>query len=48
MPPVVNVVGRSVFDEYYWSDSPFFTVLHDEGVIDEKPEEYAAAVRSQF
>jgi len=48
MPPVISVVGRSVFDEYYWSDSPFFTVLHDEGVIDEKPEEYAAVVRSQF
>lgn len=48
MPPVVNVIGRSVFDEYYWSDSPFFTVLHDEGVIGQRPEEYAAAVRSQF
>ena len=48
MPPVVDIVARSVFDEYYWSDSPFFTVLHDEGVIGERPETYAAAIRSQF
>jgi galactose-1-phosphate uridylyltransferase len=48
MPPVLDVVARSVFDEYYWSDSPFFTVLHDEGVIEEPPEAYAADVRSQF
>ncbi|MFC7047376.1 hypothetical protein ACFQH6_19900 [Halobacteriaceae archaeon GCM10025711] len=46
--PVLNVVGRSVFDEYYWSDSPFFSVLHDEGVVDVAPEEYAAAAGEQF
>ena len=42
VPPVLDVVARSVFDEYYWSDSPFFTVLHDEGVVDVAPETYAA------
>jgi len=48
MPPVLNVVGRAVFDEYYWSDSPFFTVLHDEGVVATPPEEYAALARERF
>ncbi len=48
MPPVLDVVARSVFDEYYWSDSPFFTVLHDEGVVDVAPETYAAEAREQF
>jgi galactose-1-phosphate uridylyltransferase len=48
MPPVINVVGRAVFDEYYWSDSPFFTVLHDEGVVATPPEEYAAGARGEF
>ncbi|MFC6837214.1 hypothetical protein [Halomarina ordinaria] len=48
MPPVMDVVARSVFDAYYWSDSPFFTVLHDEGVVDVAPEEYATEARAQF
>ncbi|WP_254536509.1 hypothetical protein [Halomarina litorea] len=48
MPPVLDIVARSVFDEYYWSDSPFFTVLHDEGVVDVAPETYAAEAREQF
>jgi len=48
MGPVVNVIARSVFDEYYWSDSPFFTVLHDEGVVATAPEDYAAAAREAF
>jgi galactose-1-phosphate uridylyltransferase len=48
MPPVLDVVARSVFDEYYWSDSPFFTVLHDEGVVDLAPETYAAEAREAF
>jgi galactose-1-phosphate uridylyltransferase len=48
VPPVIDVIARSVFDEYYWSDSPFFTVLHDEGVVDVAPEDYAAEVREQF
>lgn len=46
--PVIDVIGRSVFDEYYWSDSPFFTVLHDEGVVDVAPEEYGAAAAEFF
>ncbi|MFB6303755.1 MAG: hypothetical protein ABEH47_01205, partial [Haloferacaceae archaeon] len=29
LPPVMDLIGRSVFDEYYWSDSPFFVTLHD-------------------
>jgi galactose-1-phosphate uridylyltransferase len=48
VPPVIDVVARSVFDEYYWSDSPFFVALHDEGVVDVAPEEYAAEVRERF
>lgn len=46
--PVIDVVGRSVFEAYYWSDSPFFTVLHDEGVVDEAPEEYGPAAAGGF
>ena len=42
LPPVMDLIGRSVFDEYYWSDSPFFVTLHDEGVVDVAPETYAA------
>jgi galactose-1-phosphate uridylyltransferase len=48
MRPVVELVARSVFEEYYWSDSPFFTVLHDEGVVDEAPETVAADASSFF
>ncbi len=48
MPPVVEVVARSVFDAYYWSDSPFFAVLHDEGVVDEAPEAVAAEAGERF
>jgi hypothetical protein len=33
---VLNVT-ESVFDEYYWSDTAFFTSLHDEGVVDVFP-----------
>ena len=46
--PVIDIVARSVFDEYYWSDSPFFAVLHDEGVVDLAPEAVAAQAREQF
>ncbi|MFB6304199.1 MAG: hypothetical protein ABEH47_03460 [Haloferacaceae archaeon] len=42
LPPVMDLIARSVFDEYYWSDSPFFVTLHDEGVVDVAPETYAA------
>lgn len=48
MPPVVTIVARSVFDEYYWSDSPFFTVLHDESIVETPPEEYAAETSRTF
>ena len=47
-PPVIDVIGRSVFDRYYWSDSPFFVTLHDEGVVDVAPEAVAAGAREQF
>lgn len=46
--PVVNVVARSVFGKYYWSDAPFFTVLHYEGVVDVAPEEYASEAADHF
>jgi len=48
MVPVVEIVARSVFDAYYWSDSPFFTVLHGEGVVDEAPEAVAAGACAFF
>lgn len=48
MRPIIELVARSVFDEYYWSDSPFFTVLHDEGVVDESPEAVAAGASACF
>lgn len=48
MPPVIELVARSVFDAYYWSDSPFFAVLHDEGVVDETPEAVASEARGHF
>lgn len=48
LPPVMSVIARSVFDEYYWSDSPFFTVLHDEGVVDTSPETYEEQARTGF
>lgn len=47
-PPVIELVARSVFDAYYWSDSPFFAVLHHEGVVDETPEAVAAAASGRF
>jgi len=47
-PPVVEVIARSVFDEHYWSDSPFFTSLHHEAVVDVAPETYAAEMATQF
>ncbi len=46
--PIIDIIGRSVFDTYYWSDATFFTVLHDEAVIDVPPEEYAADAESHF
>jgi galactose-1-phosphate uridylyltransferase len=48
MGPVFTIIARSVFDEYYWSDSTYFTMLHDEGVIDAAPEAYAADLRDEF
>jgi galactose-1-phosphate uridylyltransferase len=45
LAPHVDLVARAVFDRHYWSDSPFFATLHDEGVIDVAPETYAAEAR---
>lgn len=42
--PHVDVVARSVFEEYAWSDATFFETIHDEAVIDAPPSEYAAAI----
>lgn len=47
-PAVMEVVCRSVFGEYYWSDSPYFTALHHEGVVDVAPETYAAELARAF
>ena len=46
--PTIDVIGRSVFDRYYWSDSPFFVTLHDEGVVDVAPEDVAESARARF
>lgn len=46
--PIIEIIGRSVFDSYYWSDATFFTVLHDESVIDVPPEDYARDAQSHF
>jgi galactose-1-phosphate uridylyltransferase len=46
--PVIDLIGRSVFDEYYWSDSPFFAALHDEGVVDVAPESVASDAAEWF
>lgn len=46
--PTVDVVARSVLDQYYWSDSPFFPILHDEGVVDVAPEAYAERISEVF
>ncbi|MFB6125609.1 MAG: hypothetical protein ABEJ59_06595 [Halanaeroarchaeum sp.] len=46
--PVLDVVSRSVFDEYYWSDATFFTSIHEEGVVDVAPEEYADEVAAHL
>ncbi|MFB6133463.1 MAG: hypothetical protein ABEJ55_00550 [Halanaeroarchaeum sp.] len=46
--PVMDVIGRSVFDQYYWSDATFFDTIHEEGVIDVAPEEYATTALASF
>jgi UDPglucose--hexose-1-phosphate uridylyltransferase len=46
--PVIDVVARSVFDEYYWSDATFFDTIHEESVVDVPPEDYAADLSSHF
>ena len=48
LPPIMEITARSVFDEYYWSDAPFFTVFHDESVVDTPPEEYGKEARPFF
>ncbi|WP_135665073.1 hypothetical protein [Halorhabdus rudnickae] len=47
-PPVIDIVARSVFDQYYWSDSPFFVTLHDENVVDVPPETYGEEAADWF
>ncbi|MFB6153080.1 MAG: hypothetical protein ABEJ27_02400 [Halodesulfurarchaeum sp.] len=46
--PVIDLVARSVFEEYYWSDATFFETIHDEAVIDVAPAEYATGASSFF
>ncbi|CCQ34183.1 hypothetical protein HLRTI_000632 [Halorhabdus tiamatea SARL4B] len=47
-PPVIDLVSRAVFEQYYWSDSPFFATLHDESVVDVPPEDYATEAAAFF
>ncbi|MFW5900379.1 MAG: hypothetical protein ACOCTH_01215, partial [Halodesulfurarchaeum sp.] len=46
--PHVDIVARSVFEEYAWSDATFFETIHDESVIDVPPESYGTAVAERF
>lgn len=46
--PIIDVVARSVFDRYYWSDATFFETIHRESVIDVGPETYAKEVAEFF
>lgn len=46
--PHIDVVARSVFEEYAWSDATFFETIHDESVIDVSPETYAQSVTEFF
>ncbi|MFB6130874.1 MAG: hypothetical protein ABEJ28_08650 [Salinigranum sp.] len=48
LPTLANLTARSVFDRYYWSDATFFTVLHDESVVDVAPETYAREAAEHF
>jgi galactose-1-phosphate uridylyltransferase len=48
VPLHVDVVARSVFQEYAWSDATFFETVHDEAVVDVPPEEYADEVATQL
>jgi len=48
VPPVVDVVARAVFDDYYLSDASFFTAIHDEGVVDVAPEAYGPEAAGAF
>ncbi len=46
--PHVDIVARSVFERYAWSDATFFETVHDESVIDESPETYGPSVAEFF
>lgn len=46
--PLIDIVARSVFDQYYWSDATFFETVHDEGVVDVAPEDYAQSAAEFF
>ncbi|MFW6457887.1 MAG: hypothetical protein ACOCY6_00540 [Halodesulfurarchaeum sp.] len=48
LPPHIDVVARSVFERYAWSDATFFETIHDERVIDLAPELYASQAAEQF
>ena len=45
---VVDIVARPVFGEHYVNDAFFFTILHDEPIVDVAPETYAAEVSAHF
>jgi galactose-1-phosphate uridylyltransferase len=46
--PHLDVVARSAFEEYAWSDATFFETIHDESMIDVAPEAYAESVAAFF
>ncbi|MFB6113822.1 MAG: hypothetical protein ABEJ58_06935 [Halodesulfurarchaeum sp.] len=48
MRPIVDVVARSVFDRYYWSDATFFETIHREAIVDVSPETYASEAAEFF
>ncbi|MGM0371181.1 MAG: hypothetical protein ACQEQJ_01590 [Halobacteriota archaeon] len=46
--PHLDIVARSVFQEYAWSDATFFETIHDESVIDVPPETISEQVGEFF
>ncbi|APE95557.1 hypothetical protein [Halodesulfurarchaeum formicicum] len=46
--PHLDIVARSVFQEYAWSDATFFETIHDESVVDVPPETISEQVREFF
>lgn len=47
-PSTIHLVGRSVFDQFYVGDTPFFATIHGEPVVDVTPETTADGARTHL